>query len=111
MKYFCEFCGKACRFHLSILGFNASSFNSKVGAGESSSAVKLMEAVTESGTVKEATLMSIYKLSTMPIFKAHGLAQSSMSDCMSETVLQSARFLHIKVVGLSWELTNSSRNR
>ncbi|XP_048492210.1 ABC transporter B family member 28-like isoform X1 [Beta vulgaris subsp. vulgaris] len=29
---------------------------------------------------------AVYKRSTMPIFKAHGLAQSSMSDCVSETI-------------------------
>ncbi|XP_010693513.2 ABC transporter B family member 28 isoform X2 [Beta vulgaris subsp. vulgaris] len=31
-------------------------------------------------------LVAVYKRSTMPIFKAHGLAQSSMSDCVSETI-------------------------
>ncbi|XP_074291212.1 ABC transporter B family member 28 isoform X2 [Silene latifolia] len=30
--------------------------------------------------------VAVYKRSTMPIFKAHGLAQSSMSDSVSETV-------------------------
>ncbi|KAK9665562.1 hypothetical protein RND81_14G119900 [Saponaria officinalis] len=30
--------------------------------------------------------VAVYKRSTMPIFKAHGFAQSSMSDCVSETV-------------------------
>ncbi|KAK9697656.1 hypothetical protein RND81_08G051800 [Saponaria officinalis] len=36
IKYFCEFCGKACRFHLSILRFNASSFNSEILAYQGS---------------------------------------------------------------------------
>ncbi|KAH9621114.1 hypothetical protein KSS87_008379 [Heliosperma pusillum] len=31
-------------------------------------------------------LIAVYKRSTMPIFKAHGLAQSSMADSVSETV-------------------------
>lgn len=31
-------------------------------------------------------LVAVYKRSTMPIFKAHGLAQSSMSDCVTETI-------------------------
>ncbi|KAL9237275.1 hypothetical protein vseg_011847 [Gypsophila vaccaria] len=30
--------------------------------------------------------VAVYRRSTMPIFKAHGLVQSSMSDCVSETV-------------------------
>ncbi|XP_021730151.1 ABC transporter B family member 28-like isoform X1 [Chenopodium quinoa] len=31
-------------------------------------------------------LVAVYKRSTMPIFKAHGLAQSLMSDCVTETI-------------------------
>ncbi|XP_021842306.1 ABC transporter B family member 28 isoform X1 [Spinacia oleracea] len=31
-------------------------------------------------------LVAVYKRSTMPIFKAHGLAQSSMSDSVTETI-------------------------
>ncbi|KAL2920602.1 ABC transporter B family member 28 [Bienertia sinuspersici] len=31
-------------------------------------------------------LVAVYKRSTMPIFKAHGMVQSSMSDCVSETI-------------------------
>ena len=28
---------------------------------------------------------ALYKRSTVPVFKAHGLAQASISDCVSET--------------------------
>lgn len=30
--------------------------------------------------------VALYKRSTLPVFKAHGLAQSLMSDCVSETI-------------------------
>ncbi|XP_057546689.1 ABC transporter B family member 28 isoform X1 [Amaranthus tricolor] len=33
-----------------------------------------------------SVLVAVYKRSTMPVFKAHGLAQSSMSDCVTETI-------------------------
>ncbi|GLT54797.1 hypothetical protein SLA2020_279640 [Shorea laevis] len=31
-------------------------------------------------------LVAVYKRSTVPVFKAHGLAQASISDCVTETV-------------------------
>lgn len=32
-----------------------------------------------------SVLVAVYKRSTVPVFKAHGLAQARMSDCVSET--------------------------
>ncbi|KAJ0100462.1 hypothetical protein Patl1_20055 [Pistacia atlantica] len=32
-----------------------------------------------------SVLVAVYKRSTVPIFKAHGMAQASMSDCVAET--------------------------
>ncbi|XP_050225079.1 ABC transporter B family member 28 [Mercurialis annua] len=32
-----------------------------------------------------SALVAIYKRSTIPVFKAHGMAQASMSDCVTET--------------------------
>lgn len=29
--------------------------------------------------------VAVYKRSTIPVFKAHGLAQASISDCVTET--------------------------
>ncbi|KAA3470501.1 ABC transporter B family member 28 isoform X1 [Gossypium australe] len=34
---------------------------------------------------KVAIELAIYKRSTVPVFKAHGMAQASMSDCVTET--------------------------
>ncbi|XP_062153599.1 ABC transporter B family member 28 isoform X1 [Alnus glutinosa] len=33
-----------------------------------------------------SVLVAVYKRSTVPVFKAHGLAQASISDCVTETV-------------------------
>ncbi|CDY69987.1 BnaCnng66210D, partial [Brassica napus] len=32
-----------------------------------------------------SVLVAVYKRSTVPVYKAHGLAQATMSDCVSET--------------------------
>lgn len=30
--------------------------------------------------------LAVYKRSTVPVFKAHGLAQASIADCVTETL-------------------------
>lgn len=32
-----------------------------------------------------SVLVAVYKRSTVPVYKSHGLAQATMSDCVSET--------------------------
>ena len=43
--------------------------------------------------------VAVYKRSTIPVFKAHGLAQASMADCATET------FSAIRTVSLRYSAT------